>query len=631
MNGNARDNEREDNMDEGVELDDGVNDEMEEAEGFEVDLEDDVSLDGLVSNIVTISVKEKQEQFREDLETLRLEVEQENQKLEVAEAEINQLMSELEDLVDPSPSQGEASSSIQTQEAPATTMKTEKDGGVEAQKRRRRRTQVKQPRSFTPPPSKRGPDCPSQAPFDHIIREKPGLADQFWAMKGANLMEPWEISTLLSYSCEEQIKEERGKPSVKVISHKFKVKFEDGLTKDLTGKQVAQAAVSSVRLQVGTRVIAIYQDEGSEEPGLFYPGVVGETPSMANKNRYLVFFDDSYPNYVTQENLRLVYQAHHDVWNDVWRDEADGNDLTDFLPSYLKMFPERVMVKLQEGDKIRLATVKIKKKEIWVEAEINWVDCSLAQVSFEDPRIGQQKCELIYRGSPRLEPVKKRLAVKQSSSQEGRVKPRKEQVKLVNITLMEPQEFVEHDCGPACEEQYEYLADRHRGSNPLRIPLHLGWRRRYALFDDGAVVTYIAPCGRNLRNIEEVQVFLLHIKSKLEIDFFAFDPWLDVMREFIPEPDFIQVTDISFGSEHVPVPAANSYDSHHPNLIQYSTVPVPQTNVHIETDPGFLVRCDCGGICDEKVEGKLVCPCRQLTISNTFDPDHQWEAGYHHR
>ena len=658
MNGNASP----DVMDEGVDLGEDEADELidgfEDAEEFEVDLEEGKSLDGLLSNIVTNSLREKQDQFRANLANLRAEVDQDTEKLENAEAEINQLMAELVSLTRnkeeeeelqpqpqiqpqvPSPSEAEVPSSSQTEAAPVTAVRVENTGvsvSVEAQKKRRkrRRTNIKQPQSFTPPPSKRGPDCADQAPFDHIIRGKPRLADHFWAMKGSSLVEPWELSSLLSYSCEEQMKEERGKPSVKLVSHKFKVKFADGLIKELTGKQVAQAAVSSVRLIVGTRVIAVYQEEGSEEPGLFYPGVVGDTPSGKNGNRYLVFFDDTYPQYVSQHNLRLVYQHDQDVWNDVWRDGEDGNDLTEFLPSFLRQFPRRPMVKLQEGDKIRVATVKKKKKEIWVEAEINWVDCLLAQISFDDPRIGQKMCELIYRGSPRLEPVKKNLAdlAKQSSSQERRVKPRQNQVQPVRITMMEPQEFEGHDCGSACEEHYEYHADRHRGSNPLRIPLHLGWRRKYAVFDDKeqGEVSYFAPCGRKLRNIEEVQAFLKHIKSKLEIDFFAFDPWLDVMREFIPEPDFIQVMDISFGQERIPVPAANSYDSHHPNLIQYSTVPVPQSNVHIETDPGFLVRCDCVGICDEKLEGKIVCPCRQLTISSQLDKEKYSEAGYRHR
>ena len=75
------------------------------------------------------------------------------------------------------------------------------------------------------------------------------------------------------------------------------------------------------------------------------------------------------------------------LWKDVWKDEVDGNDLTEFLPSYLKQYPRRPMVKLKEGDRIKTATVKRKKKEIWVEAEITSVDCSLAQVVFEDSRI----------------------------------------------------------------------------------------------------------------------------------------------------------------------------------------------------------------------------------------------------
>ena len=673
MNGNA--NEAEDVLDmeadEGVDLSvddaDVLNDGVDEAEGYEVDLEPDSgenleSLDGLINNIVTSSFREKQEEFRAGVANLRLEVDEEIKKLEEAETDMTELLfllenqgwnseenSQSEPQV-PSLSPREAPSSSQTNEAPARGAENNETGPqvpqVQAQvpvvKRRRRRTRVvRQPRSFTPPPPTRGPASAAQAPFGHLLPEKPAVGDQLWAMAGSSLVDPWQLATLISYSCEEHIKEEKGKQSVNVISHKFSVKFQDGSVKDLTGKEVAQSTVSPVRLPVGTRVIAVYQEEGSVEPGLYYPGVVGETPAEANNNRYLVFFDDSYPNYVTQADLRLVYQMDHDVWKDVWKDEVDGNDLTEFLPSYLKQYPRRPMVKLKEGDRIKTATVKRKKKEIWVEAEINSVDCSLAQVVFEDSRIQdvnmRKVCELIYRGSPRFQPMRGRLGIflKQSSeeSQQRRMKPRAKQVKPVQTSLMEQQEFMSHDCGHDCEKQYEYVADRHRGSNPLRIPLHLGWRRKYLKSDDReqGEVHYIAPCGRKLRNIEEVQVFLQHIKSKLEIDFFAFDPWLDVMRQFIPEPDFIQVRDLSFGMEKIPVPAANSYSGEPPNLIQYSGVPVPQNNVHIETDPGFLVCCDCVGICDEKQDGKFVCPCRQLTVDSTPRPDIFAEAGYRHR
>ena len=130
--------------------------------------------------------------------------------------------------------------------------------------------------------------------------------------------------------------------------------------------------------------------------------------------------------------------------------------------------------------------------------------------------------------------------------------------------------------------------------------------------------------------MDEVNRFLWLTESNLEIDMFAFDYWLTGMREFVPSADFIQLRDISHGKETMPISACNSYDSAYPPNIEYSVVPVPQREVMIEQDPGFLVGCDCADNC----ENKTACVCRQLTIQSTVaDPGARInsDAGYVHR
>ena len=200
----------------------------------------------------------------------------------------------------------------------------------------------------------------------------------------------------------------------------------------------------------------------------------------------------------------------------------------------------------------------------------------------------------------------------------------------VEIDLMEPQTFVEHYCGPHCLEQYVYHPDRHRGSNPLRIPLHLGWRREIRFFSDkeDSAIVYAAPCGRKCRNIEEVQEYLTITDSNLEIDFFAFDKWVDVMQEFHATPDLLGMLDFSFGKETAPLPAANTLDGNYPKMIKYSTVQIPQKGVEMSEDPGFLVRCNCDNKvkrCDDITD----CACRKLTFESTGSTN--TEAGYRHR
>jgi histone-lysine N-methyltransferase SETDB1 len=69
----------------------------------------------------------------------------------------------------------------------------------------------------------------------------------------------------------------------------YKVKFESSYrksnpVKQVTGKQVAYTTPSPVRFPVGTRVIAIFQDnDWSKE--CYYSGVIAEPPKSMNKYR----------------------------------------------------------------------------------------------------------------------------------------------------------------------------------------------------------------------------------------------------------------------------------------------------------------------------------------------------------
>ena len=304
-----------------------------------------------------------------------------------------------------------------------------------------------------------------------------------------------------------------------------------------------------------------------------------------------------------------MYSCDQDVWKDVDMGHRD------FLRDYITQLPNKYMLTLEEGDKI-----KTELEGRMFEAEVNDVDASLVQVVFPD-----QTCHWIFRGSLRFEPMRKLKEKMVSKSRRGTIQP-------VEMTMMEPQKFYEHVCDSDCLQQYQYNPEMFRQSNPLCIPLHLGWRRQLVAgdFDDSAwVIIYITPCGRRLRNLEEVCQFLLITQSNLEIDFFAFDPWLTVAREFVPTSDFIQLRDISFGQETMPISACNSYDSAFPGHIQYSTVPVPQKNVIIDKDPGFLIGCDCRDGCENKM-----CACRQLTIKSTVGDrggSENDDAGYVHR
>ena len=68
-----------------------------------------------------------------------------------------------------------------------------------------------------------------------------------------------------------------------------------------------------------------------------------------------------------------------------------------FIREYIQQIPNKFMITLKEGDKVR---TKLHGK--WVEAEVNDIDGSLAQMVFPG-----DICEWLYRGSIRFEPMEK--------------------------------------------------------------------------------------------------------------------------------------------------------------------------------------------------------------------------------
>lgn len=52
-------------------------------------------------------------------------------------------------------------------------------------------------------------------------------------------------------------------------------------------------------------------------------------------------------------------------------------------------------------------------------------------------------------------------------------------------------------------------------------------------------ISYIAPCGRRLRNIVEVMNYLTETNLKLSLDLFDFDPWVNIFNEYVVSPDMV--------------------------------------------------------------------------------------------
>uniref|UniRef100_A0A8C5QPA6 Histone-lysine N-methyltransferase SETDB1 n=1 Tax=Leptobrachium leishanense TaxID=445787 RepID=A0A8C5QPA6_9ANUR len=195
------------------------------------------------------------------------------------------------------------------------------------------------------------------------------------------------------------------------LGKKFKVKFDNKGKSLLSGNHIAyDYHPPTEKLFVGSRVVAKYKD-GNQV--WLYAGIVAEPPSSKNKMRYLIFFDDGYASYVTQTELYAVCRPLAKSWEDI-----EDVSCRDFIEEYVTAYPNRPMVLLKTGQMI-----KTEWEGTWWKSKVEEVDGSLVKILFLDDK----RCEWIYRGSTRLEPMfsmKTSTASTQEKKQSGHQRTR---------------------------------------------------------------------------------------------------------------------------------------------------------------------------------------------------------------
>ncbi|XP_063236044.1 histone-lysine N-methyltransferase SETDB1-B isoform X2 [Bacillus rossius redtenbacheri] len=492
-------------------------------------------------------------------------------------------------------------------------------------------------------------------PFGPLIRPRPEVGDVMYVMK-LSFYGVWLRARVIDV----MLKGSKG-DGADLGQDTFKVKFETSKStnvKVVTGKQLAYPTPSPVRLNIGTRVIAVFVEEDYIKE-CYYAGVIAEPLKPTNNYRYLVFFDDGYAKYVPHDKVLLVYESSECVWDDMHPDSRD------FVRKYLEQYPERPMVRLQKGQ-----FVKTEWNGKWWLAEVVEIDCSLAKMHF----LADQRTEWIYRGSTRLGPlyvemkkaslcdkatIRHRTSGMTSLRQRNlpyveytnhvdgeedkapgpiRAVAKKSTIRLPNNLeqslgkatyprvfrydpgvvlsnyiepLTKPKKFVPHQCSEEClSDVYDLLSVK--GNNPLQIPIYLGWERHIIKYPKNSkIVMYTAPCGRRLRNYNELLLYLRHVKSALSVDMFDFDHWVNIDAEYQVPSDFIKVVDLSVGVENVPIPCVNYVDDLSlPDYVRYTAKREPAEGVFLNTSENFLIGCDCEDNCSDHKK----CACWQLTI-----------------
>jgi hypothetical protein len=137
---------------------------------------------------------------------------------------------------------------------------------------------------------------------------------------------------------------------------------------------------------------------------------------------------------------------------------------------------------------------------------------------------------------------------------------------------IEAKKFESHQCGPKCIIKVNYKVDSY---GPLAKPLLQHFERlifrHHKFFKQ---IVYRAPCGRMLRNMDDVYRFLEVSKCSLNVESFDFDPAIQALAAYNVDKERcgLYIDDISNGLEKMKIPIVNVYDNTHPPSLIYSNV-----------------------------------------------------------
>ncbi|XP_016947742.1 histone-lysine N-methyltransferase eggless [Drosophila biarmipes] len=171
-----------------------------------------------------------------------------------------------------------------------------------------------------------------------------------------------------------------------------------------------------------------------------------------------------------------------------------------------------------------------------------------------------------------------------------------------------PKMYKSHECNPNCLFKIVHRLDSY---SPLAKPLLSGWERLVLRQKTKKCVVYRGPCGKSLRNLAEVHMYLRSTENVLNVDNFDFTPDLKCLAEYSIDPSIVKDTDISKGQEKMAIPLVNYYDNTLPPPCTYAKQRIPTEGVHLNLDPEFLLCCDCEDDCSDKSR----CACWQLTVA----------------
>ncbi len=352
-------------------------------------------------------------------------------------------------------------------------------------------------------------------------------------------------------------------------------------------------------------------------------GCIAEQPSICNSNRYLVFFDNGSVDYIQPiDSIHLIDSFTIPV-------ERLSIDHIYFMRNYFAKYPERDLFRFKVNSQV---TVYISDR--WQTATVLKTDASLVRlrISTEQPASAEF---WMYRGSfclmPMFEMLMKRLETSSLCSFESYIANKKSKDKVNNVeskylvpfasscipvkkrSVENNYSFKIHTCQIACISGKEFKLTPLNGSmNPLGLPILYGWHRTIYKQSNFPfkIVQFLAPCGKKLRTIHEINRYLTVTESSLTIDRFSFDLNINLKNEFKLTncKNFISY-DLSKGKEKLPIECVNCVDKSKPDFFEYTCEQIPlQVNVN------KILECCCS--CIDNCNNKADCACWQKSRPN---------------
>ncbi|XP_047579342.1 histone-lysine N-methyltransferase SETDB2 isoform X8 [Lutra lutra] len=170
-----------------------------------------------------------------------------------------------------------------------------------------------------------------------------------------------------------------------------------------------------------------------------------------------------------------------------------------------------------------------------------------------------------------------------------------------------------HDCSRTCLMKVPLTF---KGENPLQLPIKCHFQRRHAKTNSHSSalhVSYKTPCGRSLRNVEEVFRYLLETECNfLFTDNFSFNTYVQLTRNYPKQEEIVSDMDISHGVESVPISFCNEIDNRKLPQFKYRRTMWPRA-YYLNSFTNMLTdSCDCSEGCIDITK----CACLQLTARN---------------